>query len=256
MLKKIIKLSLFISLTLANSCFSQKSITNKSKPDISSTISANPMISTQPTYSNIPEVKSTYHILALGDSYTIGESVKVSDRWTSQLIKKLKSKNINADEKTIAMTGWTTDDLSIAIKKENIKEKYDFVYLLIGVNNQYQGLKIENYRNEFKDLLNQAIIFSDNQPKNVFVISIPDWGATSYVPNENREEISQEIDKFNQVSYQEADILKVNYIDINSISKKALNNSSYIADDGLHPSAKMYKEWVDLIYDETVKKIK
>lgn len=258
-IKKILKISLVINLALTNSCFSQSQKLSNNQPSHEILVNISPeteVITPNPTPSDHSKVKSIYHILALGDSYTIGESVKVSDRWTSQLIQKLKSKKIDIDEKTIAMTGWTTDDLLKAIEKENIQKKYDFVYLLIGVNNQYQGLNIEDYRNEFRNLLNKAIIFSDNKATNVFVISIPDWGVTAYATNENREEIGKAIDKFNQVNKQEADLLKVNYIDINPISKKALNNSSYLADDELHPSAKMYKEWVDLIYDETVKKIK
>lgn len=199
-------------------------------------------------------MKNNLKVLFLGDSYTIGQSVNYSDRWTSQLINKIKKdKNINILEKTIAQTGWTTGDLLRAISESKPENNYDFVYLLIGVNNQYQGLDKNNYKTEFKSLLNQAIYLSQSKIDHVFVISIPDWGVTPFAQGQSQQDISKEIDDFNIINKTEALQLKVNYIDITPVSKKASTDSSYNADDGLHPSKKMYEEWVKLIYPETIK---
>src|SRR5688572_9071044 len=123
--------------------------------------------------------KLTY--LALGDSYTIGESVAEQERWPVQLIARLKAKGKTYDTpKIIATTGWRTDDLSNAIWKEELKPGYDLVSLLIGVNNQYQGKSVEAYKPEFDELLRTAISLAGGDRRRVFVVSIPDYGYTPF----------------------------------------------------------------------------
>ena len=120
-------------------------------------------------------------ILALGDSYTIGESVEVNERWPVQLKDSLITSGIEiSDVKIVARTGWTTGELMNAIENQNITGPYKLVTLLIGVNNQYRGMDIEIFKSEFAQLLNLAIEFAGNSPERVVVLSIPDWGVTPF----------------------------------------------------------------------------
>ncbi len=192
------------------------------------------------------ENRSVY--LALGDSYTIGESVEESERWPVQLLDELKKTNTSLESvKIIAQTGWRTDQLQKAIDESDLKGPYGLVSLLIGVNNQYQDLSVEDFRPEFVELLERAISLCGNDKNRVFVVSIPDWGYTPYGSNFDRDEISTEIDLFNQVIKVEADLRQVRYFDITTISRLAINDNSLTADDTLHPSGKMYALWVDEI---------
>lgn len=184
--------------------------------------------------------------LALGDSYTIGESVAEADRWPNQLARLLQI----PPPEIIAKTGWTTDELNAAIDKANPRGPYDLVTLLIGVNNQYRGRDAEQYRREFVGLLNRAIAFAGGKPWRVVVVSIPDWGVTPFAANRDRAKIGAEIDRFNAINRDETLRVKAHYVDITPVSRGAADDRSLVADDGLHPSAKMYAEWVKLIEPE------
>ena len=192
--------------------------------------------------------------LALGDSYTIGENVKLQQSIPYQLSSKLRKNGYNIKEPIIiAKTGWTTGNLLSGIENYNSNIKFDVVTLLIGVNNQFQGRSIEQYRSEFKIILNKAIKFADNSNKNVIVFSIPDWGVTPFADRLDRKKISQEIDKFNEVNQQESQKAGVHYINVTSISRQAASDPTLLAVDGLHPSGKMYKKWVDIAYPIVIK---
>lgn len=187
-----------------------------------------------------------FSYLALGDSYTIGESVNAGDRWPIQLVERLKDQKLNFDSpKIIAKTGWTTDELMSAIKKENMNEKFDLVSLLIGVNNQYRGKDAEVFKSEFIELLNVAIGFSKKGKSGVFVVSIPDWGVTPFAKSRDKALISKQIDQFNAIKKEVCLAKGIIFIDITDISR--VNNEKLIASDGLHPSALMYQQWVDRI---------
>ena len=194
---------------------------------------------------NISERKIRY--LALGDSYTIGESVKEDERFPVQLVKRLNDEGILTDSaKIIARTGWTTDELAAGIKNSGISGTYDLVTLLIGVNNQYRGRDTAEYRLQFRNLLQTAIQLANNDITKVIVVSIPDYGVTPFgKPNEKK--IGMEIDIFNQINREETESRKAAYVNITSISRLAKEDSSLIATDGLHPSGKMYSLWVDSI---------
>ncbi len=192
--------------------------------------------------------------LALGDSYTIGENVKPRQSIPYQLSSKLRKNGYNMkDPVIIAKTGWTTGNLLSGIESYSPKLKFDVETLLIGVNNQFQGRSIEQYRSEFKIILNKAIKFADNSNKNVIVFSIPDWGVTPFADRLDRKMVSQEIDKFNEVNQQESKKAGVHYIDVTGISRKAAIDPTLLAADGLHPSGKMYKKWVDIAYPIVIK---
>jgi lysophospholipase L1-like esterase len=196
---------------------------------------------------------TTLSYLALGDSYTIGESVKEKERWPVQLAKALTKKGIRvAPPRIIATTGWRTDNLKEAIIKAELKNEYDLVSLLIGVNNQYQGKPASQYAQEFEELLTMAIQLAQGKSSNVFVVSIPDYGYTPFgVPK--KETISKEIDEFNAINQQIAEQHKVAYYSITEISRHGLDDPTLVAEDGLHPSGKMYSLWVNHISEKFVR---
>jgi lysophospholipase L1-like esterase len=188
--------------------------------------------------------------LALGDSYTIGEAVEQNESFPYILVNKLRSDNINIDDPVIiAKTGWTTDELESAINSNATNSIYDLVTLLIGVNNQYRGRSADEFRIEFCRLLARAIAFSGGKPSNVVVLSIPDWGVTPFAEGKDRNKIAAEIDEFNEIIRSETQKESANYIDVTVISRLAADDISLLAGDKLHPSAKMYKLWVESLYN-------
>ncbi|MBI3914782.1 MAG: SGNH/GDSL hydrolase family protein [Chloroflexi bacterium] len=182
--------------------------------------------------------------LALGDSYTIGESVAAPERWCAQLARMLRENGSALDDpQIIATTGWTTDELNAAIDRAKPQGAYDLVSLLIGVNNQYRGRDLANYRQEFAALLQRAIAFAGGRPARVIVLSIPDWGVTPFAAGRDRAKIAAEIDAFNAVNREETSRAGALYVDITPGSRGAASDAALIASDGLHPSGKMYGEW-------------
>jgi lysophospholipase L1-like esterase len=188
--------------------------------------------------------------LALGDSYTIGESVPLRLRWPSQLADSLNMRGIDCHEpRIIAMTGWRTDNLKTAILRAKLKPEYNLVSLLIGVNNYYQGRSVESYAPEFEELLMLAIELVGGVKSNVFVLSIPDYGYTPF-GKDNQTKISEGIDQFNSMNKSITEKLGVKYYSITDISRQGLDRPELLAADGLHPSEKMYSLWVERILSE------
>lgn len=188
--------------------------------------------------------------LALGDSYTIGESVAELQRWPIQLKNRLSERGFTClRPKIIAVTGWRTDDLINALEAHQPDSDYNLVSLLIGVNNQYQGKSIEAYARDFETLLKSAIAYAGGNAASVFVLSIPDYGYTPF-GKDKRPEISAQIDAFNAVNKSVTENFAVTYIDITDISRNGLTDPELIAEDRLHPSGKMYARWVDRIAEE------
>lgn len=190
-----------------------------------------------------PSSPKTY--LALGDSYTIGESVQDSLRWPNQLVGALNQNGKEFEAATIvAQTGWTTDELAAAMDTAQLKPPYDYVSLLIGVNNQYRGRSTENFEKEFIQLLDSAIILGGQEGTNIFVLSIPDWGVMPFAEGRDRLQIAQEIDQFNSVIQAVCRDKNIAYFDITAISREATTKALLVAQDGLHPSGTMYARWV------------
>ena len=183
-------------------------------------------------------------VLSLGDSYTIGEAVEPSARWSVQMVTALRAEGVDvADPEIIARTGWTTDELSKAIDDANPQGPYDLVTLLIGVNNQYRGRDLENYRSEYRALLDRAIGFAAGDASRVIVVSIPDWGVTPFAKGRDAAKIAREIDAYNAVKKEETSRAGAHFVDITPGSRNAASDLSLLASDGLHPSASMYAEW-------------
>jgi len=187
--------------------------------------------------------------LALGDSYTIGEGVPVYESFPYQVVQLLRKNGLmfQAPE-IIAKTGWTTDELLSTLSTTRLLPSYDFVSLLIGVNNQYRGRSLDEYRQQFETLLKKAVRLSANNPSRVIVLSIPDWGVTPYAAQRDRDKIAEEIDDFNLINKSIVLQHQTHYIDITPGSKEAATNSSLIAADGLHPSATEYTRWAKLLF--------
>lgn len=205
-----------------------------------------------------PVAMDTLHktYLALGDSYTIGESVAASERFPVQTVKILRQQNIDiVDPDIIAVTGWTTGDLLNALNNDLPKNNYSIVSLLIGVNNQYQGRSLDEYKNEFTELLSRAITYAGNNKDHVFVISIPDYSVTPFAEGSDTAEIAKEIDDFNAANKAITLSEGVAYIDMTSISREFKNDPSLVAGDGLHPSGEQYKKWSELLAPVILQKI-
>ena len=186
--------------------------------------------------------------LALGDSYTIGQSVADSLRWPNQLVKTLNREEITFEPaEIIARTGWTADELLTAINAANISVKYDYVSLLIGVNNQYRGRSVKSFEPDFIKLLNRAVALSNSGSSRIFVLSIPDWGAMPFAQDQDRDRIAAEINTYNSSIKRICANGNIAFFDITSISREALTNSAYVAFDEWHPSGEMYAEWVKMV---------
>lgn len=194
--------------------------------------------------------------LALGDSYTIGEGVSVDARWPVQLADSLNREGFNFDQpQIIAKTGWTTDELEKAIAEAGPEGPFDLVSLLIGVNNQYRGRALEEYKVQFEGLLKQALRFAGNDPDKVIVVSIPDYGVTPFAANREPGKIAKEIDAFNKAAKMIAQAYKISFVDITPGSRMASRHPDLIADDQLHPSARMYTQWVAQILPVVLDKL-
>ncbi|MBP3983612.1 SGNH/GDSL hydrolase family protein [Pseudoxanthomonas helianthi] len=187
--------------------------------------------------------------LALGDSYTIGEGIVENGRWPMQLAHALREEGIPlADPQIIATTGWTTDELDDAISAAEPLGEFDLVSLLIGVNNQYRGRSLDEYRVQFAALLWRAVGFTGNRPDRVLVLSIPDWGVTPFAEESGRDvaQIARELDGFNTAAREACELRGIRYVDITEASRECGAEPAMLADDGLHPSAAMYAEWTRL----------
>ncbi len=185
--------------------------------------------------------------LALGDSYTIGESVEPAQRWPHQLAAALRADGVPLrDPDIIATTGWTTDELSAAIDAEAPASDYDFVSLLVGVNNQYRGRDVDNYRFEFEALLARAIGFAGGRSGRVLVLSFPDWGVTRFGAESGRDvaRIAAETDAYNAAAREICARRGVALVDITPVSRAQGEGSAMLAGDGLHPSGAQYALWV------------
>lgn len=198
------------------------------------------------------------HYLALGDSYTIGQSVKINERYPVQSVEQLRIAGFNvAEAEIIATSGWTTGNLLDAVKDKAAAPVYDMVTLLIGVNNQYQRRSVEEYRAQFTTLLKKAIRFAGNRPARVIVLSIPDYSVTPFAHTSDKEKIAREINSFNLINKRISDVCHVNYLNITNESRKAARDHSLIAYDDLHFSGKEYRIWTSLlvpIMSEALKK--
>lgn len=185
--------------------------------------------------------------LALGDSYTIGESVAAGARWPVQLVKKLRHQGMAInDPQIVAVTGWATDELAAGMDQAHLASGNDLVSLSIGVNDQYRGRPAGGYRVAFAALLKRAIALAGDAPHRVVVVSIPDWGTTPVAKFDARgpARIADELDVYNAIARDETRRAGAHWVNITPISRQ---HSKLVAPDGLHPSAAHYTLWLDAI---------
>ncbi len=188
-------------------------------------------------------------MLALGDSYTIGQSVDESERWPTQLKVALEQKSFQIESlKYIAVTGWRTDNLLNGIEQESLQPPYDLVTLLIGVNDYYQGGTDDEYVKNYETCLLKALELAGNEPSSVLVLSIPDYAYTPF--GGGNENISKGLDAFNAINDSISAIYSVPYVNITDISRRGLDEPDLVANDNLHPSGKQYSLWVERILDQ------
>ena len=237
---KIIKFSYFLIFIIA--CNSSSSFDDETLNSINEDASVNQNL-------NSDSLNQTqFSLLALGDSYTIGEGVDEDQRWPNQFIKVAYENGVDfSSSRIIAETGWKSYDLINAIESSNFEKKYDYVSLLIGVNNQFNSRPV----NEFENDLDKLLIKINNLKKkngSVLIISIPDWGSSPYGVGFDRNEISNEINTFNNSLKNFANTNGLNYVDVTEISRRAINEPNLIAIDNLHPSGIMYLEWAKKIF--------
>lgn len=246
-MKNKILLLLFVPLSLFN-CSDQTTNTESNTTE-------EPSVST-----SYQETESSEEIryLALGDSYTIGENVAEADRWPNLLVKKLEDRGITvSDQKIIAQTGWTTRELLDAIAAENL-ESYNLVSLLIGVNDEYDTGDTVAYRKDFTEALEKSIELAGGAKNGVFVLSIPDYSVTPFIAQSEEKEANQvraAIAYYNAINQEICASYEVDYYNITPISQEADKDTDLLAEDGLHPSAKMYNLWVAQIYEQVAQKI-
>lgn len=188
--------------------------------------------------------------LALGDSYTIGEGVAQDGCWPMQLAVALRDEGVPlADPRIIASTGWTTDELEWGIDAAEPLGTWDFVSLLVGVNNQYRNRSAVAYAEEFRTLVQRAIRLAGGRAGRVLVLSIPDWGVTPFARSDARDAatIGDEIDAFNAAAQRLCAQEAIAYVDITTVSRERGSEPAMLVGDGLHPSAAMYTEWTRLV---------
>ena len=239
-LYKILKLSYFLIFIIA--CNSSSSFDDENLNLIDEEISVNQNLNSD--NSN----QTQFSLLALGDSYTIGEGVNEDQIWPNQFIKVAYENGVDfLSPRIIAETGWKSYDLINAIESSNFEKKYDYVSLLIGVNNQFNSRPV----NEFENDLDKLLIKINNLKKksgSILIISIPDWGSSPFGEGFDRNEISNEINTFNNSLKSFANINDLKYVDVTEISRRAINEPNLIAIDNLHPSGIMYLEWAKKIF--------
>lgn len=183
--------------------------------------------------------------LALGDSYTIGTAIDSTQSWPYQLSDSLRASGYLVDTtQIIATNGWTTSDLKEGIAVARPDSAFDLVSLLIGVNNQYQGLDKELYKLEFRELLEQAIAFAGSDTSRVFVVSIPNYGVTPFAKERQPEKIREELREYDRVASEIAGEYGIPFVNITPISEIAADRSDLLAEDELHPSEAMYSLWI------------
>jgi len=191
-----------------------------------------------------------FKLIALGDSYTIGQSVCDTCRFPAQLKDSLQTYFSVLDTfnlQIIARTGWTTSDLKSAIVAADLQTDFDLVTLLIGVNNQYQNKPFSLYETEFVELINTAVSLVGNTASKLIVVSIPDYAYTPFGQGRNPENISSQLELYNSFARTYCENNGIKYVNITDITQDGLNNPLLVASDNLHPSALAYTKFVERI---------
>ena len=196
----------------------------------------------------IPLPDRSLKCLHLGDSYTIGEGVEINESWPFQLRDLLvhQGRSIR-EQQVLAQTGWTTADLLGAMERAEHQATWDFITPCIGVNNQYQGLELDAYHRELDLLVEKSTTLLVDSSAQAILFSIPDWSVSPFAKDRNHQTIAKEIDGFNKVAREIADLRKIQFIDWTSLSREFSGKDGAFTNDGLHPSGKQYGIWANFV---------
>tara|TARA_B100001057_G_scaffold299333_1_gene299482 strand:- start:707 stop:1453 length:747 start_codon:yes stop_codon:yes gene_type:complete len=236
---------IFFSLTVTNAC---SSCTNHNDEDLNIDRDDFSVLLIEENNLNTRSERP-HSFIALGDSYTIGEGVNEDERWPNQFIDVAYENGIEFDQPIIiAKTGWKTFDLINAINQTNFTKKYDYISLLIGVNNQFNSRPIDEFEEDLNKLMNEMKSIKKNDGS-IVIISIPDWGYTPYGESSDMGDISEQINLFNSSLRKFAYNNGLKYVDVTQISRRGINEPDLITKDSLHPSGIMYLELAKKIYN-------
>jgi len=190
-------------------------------------------------------------VLALGDSYTVGEGLSAEQSWSAQLSRALEAEETAVGElQVIARTGWTSEALLSALQEADPQGPYHLVTVMVGVNDQFNSLSIDAYRANLRALIERAVSLAGGDAARVIVLSIPDWSASPAGAQFALQRVPLEIARFNQVCQEEAQRAGTRYVDVTPLSLLMSEREEYSAPDGLHPSGEQYRAWVELILPE------
>ncbi|MDZ3824046.1 MAG: GDSL-type esterase/lipase family protein [Pseudoxanthomonas sp.] len=184
-------------------------------------------------------------LLALGDSYTIGEGVEAVATWPFRLAQRLAMPRPDV----VARTGWSADELLAALDDAPLAPPYALVTVLVGVNDQYRGREVAEHLPHFNVLLSRAVAFADGDPHRVLVVSIPDWGVTPFAADDARggAAIAARIDAYNAAQRELCALRDIAWVDVTAASRACGADPAMLVGDGLHPSAAQYAAWLETI---------
>jgi acyl-CoA thioesterase I len=209
----------------------------------------------QACHASPPVAKLNY--LPLGDSYTICEGATAAESWPQLLTNHLNAQGIDiALTDNPARTGYTTQNLIDRELPLLDKSSIDFVTICIGVNDWVQGVDSATFKKNLNYILDRVEKKIKNK-KNILLITIPDFGVTPsgkfYGGGRN---ISEGLAAFNGIIQRTAQAHSLPVVDIFPVSKAMGTDTTLVARDGLHPSAKEYAIWETMILPEAVKLLK
>ena len=187
------------------------------------------------------EAKRRY--VALGDSYTIGTSVEVAERWPNQLAARLPELELIAN---LGVNGFTSRDV-IEVELPRLPVlRPEVVSLLIGVNDVVQRVPEPAYRANVGEILD-ALVDRVGASK-VLVVTTPDYTVTPAGADYGDPAVqAAAIRRNNAINTELAAARGIDVVDIHDLSLQATDDRSLVAGDGLHPSGRQYALWVERI---------
>ena len=183
--------------------------------------------------------------LPLGDSYTIGNLVSEEDRWPNQLAARYmpggKRLEILVNP---ARSGYTTQDLIDRELPLVGKLKPDFITVQIGANDYFQGINSQIFEKNLRYIISQIKPVTNN----ILLVTIPDYAKTPSGANfGDPARATEGIKNFNQIIITAAKDNNLPVADVFEASQAASVDPELTAKDGLHPSAKQYEIWAEII---------
>lgn len=211
-------------------------------PTVGPSSSADGLV-TSPTPVGAPGLR----YVALGDSYTIGTSIRIEERWPNQLVRVLGPAQPTLDlVANLGVNGYTARDVIEVELPQLDALGPEFVTLLIGVNDVVQGVPEDTYRRSVGSILDD--LMARVGPDRILIVTIPDYTVTpAGADYGNPTQQAAGIRTNNEIISALAGARGIAVIDIYDISVRAATDRSLVAPDGLHPSSEQYTLWVERI---------